>query len=132
MSLSRFNCSHAYSFRRVAVAFGYDTFSQEYLEHRIIDIPVQQAPEPTVHAVLRWDTHLANLKRVRSILFEESCSPDELERRRCPLAHKGGMSENQVHCRLQARRIGKFRINLGVLTFVDRTGISKQHKSPTI
>jgi hypothetical protein len=78
---------------------------------------VQQVPEPTVHAVLRLGTHLANLKHVRSIVFEESRSPDELNL----LAHKGGISENQFHCRLQAWRIGKFRVNLFVLRFVDRT-----------
>jgi hypothetical protein len=87
-------------------------WSEDHLEHRIIDIPVQQVPEPTVHAVLRWGTHLAYLKRVRSIVFEESRSPDELERRSFPLAHKGRISENSVQCRLQARRIGKFRVNL--------------------
>lgn len=84
---------------------------------------VQRVPEPTVHAVLRLDTHLANLKHVRSIVFEESRSPDELERRRFLLAHKGGISEYQFHCRLQAWRLGKFRVNLVVLPFVDRTGI---------
>jgi hypothetical protein len=51
---------------------------------------VQQVPEPTVHAVLRVGTHLANLKRVRSIVFEEPRNPDELERKRFVLAHKGG------------------------------------------
>jgi hypothetical protein len=101
------------------------TRSLDDLVHRIIDIPVQQIPKPTVHAVLRWDTHLANLKRVRSILSEKSCGPNELERRRCLVARKRGMFENQVHCRLQARRIGKFRVNLVVLVFVDRTGIFK-------
>jgi hypothetical protein len=89
---------------------------------------VQQVPQPTVHAVLRLGTHLANLKHVRSIVFEESRSPDELKRGRFLLAHKGGISENQFHCRLQAWRIGKFRVNLFVLRFVDRTGISNWHK----
>jgi len=45
-----------------------------------------------------------------------------------PLAHKGGISENQFHCRLQAWRIAKFRVNLFVLPFVDHTGISNWHK----
>ena len=85
---------------------------------------VQQVPQPTVHAVLRLGTHFANLKHVRSIVFEESRSPDELKRGRFLLAHKGGISENQFHCRLQAWRIGKFGVNL----FVDRTGISNWHK----
>ena len=91
---------------------------------------VQQVPEPTVHAVLRLGMHLANLKHVRSIVFEESRSPDELKRGRFPLAHKGGISENQFHCRLQAWRIAKLRVNLFVLPFVERTGISNWHKIP--
>ena len=73
---------------------------------------VQQVPEPTVHAVLRVGAHLANLKRVRSIVFEEPRNPDELERKCFLLAHKGGIFENQFHCRPQAWRIGKFRVNL--------------------
>ena len=95
---------------------------------RIIDTPVQQVPEPMVHTVLRWDPHLPNLKCVRRILSEESCGPNELERRRCLLADKIGMSQNQVHGRLQPRRIAKFRVNLVVFLCVDRTGIFKQHK----
>jgi hypothetical protein len=58
---------------------------------------IQQVPEPTVHAVLRVGTHLANLKYVRSIAFEEPRNSNELERKRFPLAHKGGISENQFH-----------------------------------
>jgi hypothetical protein len=93
---------------------------------------VQQVPEPTVHAVLRVGTHLANLKRVRSIVFEELRNPDELERKRFVLAHKGGISENQFHCRPQAWRIGKFRVNLVELPFVDRIGISNWHRYLTM
>ena len=93
---------------------------------------VQQVPEPTVHGVLRVGTHLANLKRVRSIVFEELRNPDELERKRFLLAHKGGISEKQFHCRPQAWRIGKFRVNLVELPFVDRTGISNWHRYLTM
>ena len=75
------------------------TRSLEDLVHRIIDIPVQQIPKPTVHAVLRWDTHLANLKRVRSILSENLAALMNLNERRCLVARKRGMFENQVHCR---------------------------------
>ena len=107
-----------------SVGSGRGDKSQDYLEDGTNDISVQQVPEPTVHAVVRWRTRLAKPKRVRSILFEESRSFNELERRRRPLAQKSGMSENPVHRRLQARRIGEFRVNLGVPTFVDRTGIS--------
>jgi hypothetical protein len=49
---------------------------------------------------------VANRKHVRGTVFEESRSPDELERRRFPFAYKGRISENQFHCRLQAWRIG--------------------------
>ena len=70
----------------------------------------QQIPKPTVHAALRLGARFANLKRVRSIVFEEPRNPDELQRKRFLLAHKGGISENQFHCRPQAWRIGKFRV----------------------
>jgi len=55
---------------------------------------VQQVPKPSVHAILRLATHLANLKHVRSIVFEVRNS-NELERKGFALAAKGGLSENQ-------------------------------------
>ncbi len=61
-----------------------------------------------------------NLKHVGSIVFEEPCNPDELERKRFPLARKGGISQNQFHCVPQAWRTGKFRVNLVELPFVYR------------
>jgi hypothetical protein len=36
--------------------------------------------------------------------------------------------KNWVQCHLQARRIGKFPVNLAVLPFIDRTRISNEHK----
>jgi hypothetical protein len=38
------------------------------------------------------------------------------------------VSKTQVQCHLQARRIGKFPVNLAVLPFIDRMAISKAHK----
>jgi hypothetical protein len=63
---------------------------------------VQQVPEPTVHPVLRLAAHLGNLKYVRSIVFEKPRNPDELERKGFAFPEKGGLSENQPHCRPQA------------------------------
>lgn len=63
---------------------------------------VQQIPKPTVHAALDLDTHLADLKPVRSIAFEESRSPDELEGRSFPLADKRGISQSEFQCSVQA------------------------------
>ncbi len=40
----------------------------------------QKIPEPTVHLILRPVAHFANLKQMRSIAFQKSGGPDELER----------------------------------------------------
>jgi len=87
----------------------------------------QQIPKPTVHAALRLGARFANLKRVRSIVFEESRGPDELERKRFPLADKGGVSQNDFQCSSQPWRIRKFRVNLFVLPFGDCIGIPNAH-----
>jgi hypothetical protein len=63
---------------------------------------VQQVLEPTVHPVLRLAAHLANLKYVRSIVFEKPRNPNELERKGFAFPEKAGLSENQPHCRPQA------------------------------
>src|ERR1700676_769944 len=78
----------------------------------------QQIPKPTVHKALRLGALFANLKRVRSIVFEESRGPDEFERKRFPLADKGGVSQNDFQCSPQSWRIKKFRVNFVVPPFL--------------
>ena len=62
----------------------------------------QQIPAPTVHAALRLGARFANLKRVRSIVFEESRGPDELERRRFPSLGEYESSQSIFSCSLSA------------------------------
>jgi hypothetical protein len=50
-----------------------------------------QVPKPAVHVALRQSTHLADLKRVRSIGFEESRRSEKLDRRRSHQIEKGGI-----------------------------------------
>jgi hypothetical protein len=88
---------------------------------------VQQIPKPTIHGALRLGARFAKLKRVRSIVFEESRGPDELERKGFPLADKGGISQNEFQCSSQPWRIRKFRVNLFVLPFGDCIGIPNAH-----
>src|SRR5260221_13350644 len=61
---------------------------------RLTKLLVHHVPQTAVHAILHG-THLVNLKHVRSIVFEESRRSEKLERRRCPIAPKCRISENQ-------------------------------------
>ncbi len=62
----------------------------------------QQVPEPTVHAVLRGGTHLADVKDMWRVIFEKSGRPDEFVGTAFRVALKNGICEDQLHGRLQA------------------------------
>ena len=86
-------------------------------------ILVQQVPKPLIHAVLSLGI-LVNLEYVGGIVFEEPRNPNELQRKRSLLVHKGWIVENQFHCRQQARRIGYYGANFVKFPFLDGIGSS--------
>jgi hypothetical protein len=69
---------------------------------------VQKVPEPTVHAVLQLGAGFANLKQTRCIIFQESCSRDELEGRPLERTGYGRMLEDEIEGSLQTGGIGYF------------------------
>lgn len=69
---------------------------------------LQKIPEPTIHPVLRLSSHFANLEQMRSVIFQESRSRNELGRWSVEWVGNGGISQDKIESDLQTARIRYF------------------------